>query len=102
MIRSYIPKGQAIAVADVLGTVAELRTASATATRLKRGQPGQWAIVAIEAQQRATAYVRELTERIQSRARLAEVDANALIRLAEAVLDGRMLLPEGVEAAEAA
>lgn len=102
MISNFIDRAEAIVVADVLHNVAELRKAADTAQRLRRGQPGKWAIVAIEAQDRADAYVRELTERIASRARSGGMKTNDAISLAEAVLDKRRRLPAGVEVLEVA
>jgi hypothetical protein len=105
MLSNFIPRGEAVAVADVLATVAELRLATANLARLRRRSPGngrQWEIVAIEAEERAAAFVRDLTGRVQARAHSACMPADDLLRLAEAVIEGRRRLPAGVEAAEAA
>lgn len=102
--RFIIPEPEAIAVADVLNAVGELRQASTTAVRLRRIADGTKGAALFEHHRarRAEDYVAELTDRIASRARLAGMEVNELMHFAEAVLDQRMALPEGVEAMEAA
>jgi hypothetical protein len=100
--RDIIPDPEAAVVADVLHTVAALRLASSTLATLKRRDGDKTTFGAIEKIERAEGYVRELTERVQSRARAGDVEENELLRLAEAVLDGRRRLPDGIQVLEAA
>lgn len=99
MSRPIIPGPLAYVVLDVIDTVAELRRASEAL--LKARSLPQAKVWAIEATSRAEAHVRELTERIQSRARSAGIAENDLMAAAFDVLDGRRLLPPA-ESEEAA
>jgi hypothetical protein len=96
-----LTEAEAVPVVDVLPTIADLRGASDTLLRLQeRRANGQ--IVGLDTEARAEAYVRELTERVQSRARSAGMAENELLALAFDVLDGRRSLPEGVSVEEPA
>jgi len=94
------------AVADILGTVAELRLAEARAREARQARGAE--IFSADPRSaycragRAEGYVAELRGLIASRARSGDLDAEHLAALAGAVLDGRMRLPEGVEPMEAA
>jgi hypothetical protein len=104
MRSAFVSKGEAVVVADVLGTVAELRQASAAAVRLRSvaDQAKGGALLEHNAAEQAEDYVRELTARIAGRAARDDMEPNEAIRLAERVLDGKLRLPEGVETLEAA
>lgn len=90
--RPMLDEPEASAVADVLETVAELRRASEKALRVREAPPAKLAC-AIEAERQADAWVVELTQRVQSRARSAAIAENHLLALACDVLDGRRRLP---------
>lgn len=94
---------EAIAIADVIGTAAELRQASLKAVEASKAAEGQpiFGPVAYAARA-ASGLCGELTGRIYSRARSAGMDGAELLALANDVLDGRKALPAGVETLEAA
>lgn len=88
---SPIAEPEASVVRDVLGTVSKLRRASEAALKARQLPPRRASSMA--AVQQADAYVRELTGRVQSRARSAGMAENALLALAYDVLERRRHLP---------
>lgn len=99
MSRPIIREPEATAVRDVIETVGELRRASEALLKAKAlPQARVWAM---QATANAAAHVRELTERVQSRARSAGIDENGLLAAAFDVLDGRRILPPEDEEAAA-
>jgi predicted proteasome-type protease len=92
----------ASAVADVLETAGELKLATAKAIAAQRQEnAGRFSVDPASPWQharRANEWVRELTERIASRAARDSIDVNVLLNAVDDVAAGRKLLPEGVAA----
>lgn len=93
MRRPVILEPAASVVREVLPTVAELLQASERALRARMLPSAS--VEAMNATRHAEAYVRELTERVQSRARSAGMEENDLLAAAYDVIEGRRLLPAG-------
>jgi hypothetical protein len=100
----FIPREAAQPVADIAATVALLRIVSRDAARLRSiadAAPGG-ALAEHHRAREAETYVAEITGRIAARATSAGIEINDLIRHAEALIDDRARLPEGVQAMEEA
>lgn len=104
MKSNFIDRAEAIVVADVLATVAELREASTKALKWRREADEAHGAALFEHHRarKAEEYVAELTGRISARTSRDGMNTNHIIALAEAVLDGRRSLPAGVEVLEVA
>lgn len=101
-MKGFVPKEEAQAVADVAATVALLRSVSRDAARLRSladASPGG-ALAEHHRARKAEEYVAEITGRIHARAVSAGIDVNDLMRMAGDVIDGKLRLPDGIEAAE--
>jgi hypothetical protein len=89
-MRPVIAHALSAIVEDVLPTVAELRRASEALLKARRLPAAT--VQAMTASRDAEAWVRELTDRVRSRASSAGIADNELLALAYDVIDGRRTL----------